>query len=88
MQWLALRNRAGEPAMKVGEEVLFACHATHNPALRCMLLGRLKEDRGSRAVARPVGPDFVIQSTWDGKILDEVIVPYAFARPELPEPKA
>lgn len=86
MQWLSLHTRAGEPAMALGEEVLFACHAAHNPAQRCMLLGRVA--RGRNAPTSPIGPDLFIQSTWDGKPVDDVLVPYAFARPVPPEPKS
>lgn len=84
MQWLALKTRAGEPAMALGEEVLFACHASHNPALRCLLLGRLKRGPGGGG---HLGPDLFIQSTWDGKAVEVALVPYAFARPTPPEPR-
>lgn len=85
MQWLALLNRGGEPAMALGEEVLFACHAAHNPAQRCLLLGRVA--RGRNSAHSPLGPGLFIQSTWDGKPVEDVLVPYAFARPVPPEPR-
>ena len=83
MEWLALHKRDGAPAMKVGEEVLFACTVEGRPGDRVMALGRLQKARNAKG---PFGPDFIIQSTWDGRPVDRVI-PYAFMRPNPPEPK-
>ncbi len=85
MQWLNLMTAGGQPAMKLDEEVLIACHAGHNPTLRCLFLGRLQRARGRSSV--PFGDGLALFSTWDGKPLDSVLVPYAFARPVPPEPR-
>ena len=85
MRWLALLNAAGEPAMKPGEEVLFACHAADDPTRFCLLLGHLR--RATGAAEGPFGQGYRLHSTWDGKPVEPALVPYAFARPIPPEPK-
>ncbi|MDZ4370217.1 MAG: hypothetical protein U1C74_02190 [Phenylobacterium sp.] len=86
MQWLALKNGQGQPAMRIDEEVLFAFHAAHNPALRCMAFGRLARVKSGQPASPVFGPELFIQSTWDGQAVDPVLVPYAFSRPSPPEP--
>jgi hypothetical protein len=85
MQWAAILNRGGRPAMQVGEEVLFACrHTTRGDA--CLVLARLAKG-ASQDQRPPFGPGLYLQSTWDGQPVPAVLVPYAFARPIPPELK-
>jgi hypothetical protein len=71
--------------MEIGEEVLVACHPAHSRAQQCVVLARLQKARD--VLDGPFGPGVILQSTWDGKPVPDALVPYAFARPQPPEPK-